>query len=201
MTIRYLASAPLGLAITFSLLYAMHMLIDTGNDVIVPHEPKLPPIWLSKHTEETVETEPPPPLHEFQHVETPKQIAPTDAITGLTVAVPFHAPQPPSLNGTGLRRNTVLVDGPLMQTVAAQAQYPARAISRNIEGWVTVRFDVSAQGKPENVTVAESTHKILESAAVKAAHRFRFKPRVVDGTALPSQALSYRFIFELDQRQ
>jgi|TARA_B100001105_G_C22357264_1_gene428574 TonB family protein len=54
--------------------------------------------------------------------------------------------------------------------------YPRRALERGIEGTVKVQMDVSASGKPINITVVSSANSILTNAAISAAKKIEFKP-------------------------
>ena len=54
--------------------------------------------------------------------------------------------------------------------------YPRRALERGIEGTVKVKMDVSASGKPINITVVSSANSVLTNAAIRAAEKMEFKP-------------------------
>jgi len=54
--------------------------------------------------------------------------------------------------------------------------YPRRALERGIEGTVKIQMDVSASGKPMNITVVSSANSILTNAAIRAAEKTEFKP-------------------------
>ena len=62
-----------------------------------------------------------------------------------------------------------------------------------------MQFDVNPDGTVTNVTVVESSSKIFERAAIKAAQKFRFKARVVDGVPQPSYGLQNRFVFKMER--
>jgi len=68
----------------------------------------------------------------------------------------------------------------------APPRYPSRALSRNIEGWVHVGFDLDAKGQPENVKVLESEPAgVFDSAAMKSVKKWRFSPARNQDTGLP----------------
>ena len=74
--------------------------------------------------------------------------------------------------------------------------YPQRAIQRDIEGVVKVKFDVTTSGNTTNVTVVSSSNSILSSAALNAAKRLKFKPAEdCDGNFVIDREVttSYRF--------
>jgi protein TonB len=61
-----------------------------------------------------------------------------------------------------------------------------------------VQFDVAANGVVTSAVVVESSNSVFEAAAIKAAERFKFKPRVVDGVALATYGIQNLFRFTLD---
>lgn len=60
-------------------------------------------------------------------------------------------------------------------------EYPRGAERRNIEGSVSMAFDVSEAGRVENVTVvSESVPGVFDKAAVKALSQWKFEPNNPD---------------------
>jgi len=88
--------------------------------------------------------------------------------------------------------------------VQVAPQYPRAALSRGVEGYVTVSFTVTETGRTRNVTVLEATTKdgsatsMFDRAAIAAAEQFRYQPRVRDGAAVEVHDVRNRFVFELD---
>jgi protein TonB len=90
-------------------------------------------------------------------------------------------------------------DGEMLPLVNVQPTYPARAAQRGIEGWAQVRFVVTAAGGVRDVEVVDAEPPgIFNSAAVRAAERFRFQPRVVNGEAVDVPNVQYVFRFQLE---
>ncbi|MEM9810454.1 MAG: energy transducer TonB [Pseudomonadota bacterium] len=59
---------------------------------------------------------------------------------------------------------------------AAAPEYPRAAERREIEGSVTVSFEVQADGRTSNVAIIEATPAgIFDTAAVKAVEQWRFE--------------------------
>lgn len=68
-------------------------------------------------------------------------------------------------------------------------QYPFRAQRRGIEGWVKVSLLITEQGTVQDVVVLESKPEgIFDQAAAKAVMKWKFKPRIQDGKAVPVRA-------------
>ena len=55
------------------------------------------------------------------------------------------------------------------------------AAARTTTGKVTLRFDVTPGGAVENVRAVSATDPCFVAAAVEAARRWRYAPKVVDG--------------------
>jgi len=198
MMARYLTSASLGMTMTFGLLYVMHVLIDTGNAVAT--DPLkgpalswiLPPIVDTPLRKDDRIEPPAPPLIPPSN-RAPKSTESTGSGTG--VSIPVQNPQ----NTRPEFGRLAFTDGPLVNVVRVQPTYPIRALAQNIEGYVTVGFDVSPEGSVINVLVLDSSHAMFEKAAIEAAYRFRFKSRVVDGIPVGTTGLRNRFRFEIEQ--
>jgi TonB family protein len=64
------------------------------------------------------------------------------------------------------------------------------------QGFVLVNFDVTPEGRTENVTVAESDPPgKKDEAIVRAMRRSRFRPRVIEGEVVRADQLARRFTF------
>ena len=92
-----------------------------------------------------------------------------------------------------------LNDGPLVSVVRVQPVYPAQPISRGLEGWVLVEFDVRTDGSVANAFVADSSSRAFERSALNAIYKFRYKPAVVDGIPQVATGLQYLFRFEISE--
>ena len=78
--------------------------------------------------------------------------------------------------------------------------YPRRALQLELEGWVVVEFDVTETGNVENVVVYDAEPKgVFDSAAKKAAEKFRYKPKVVNEKPIRVTGVRTRIIFELEK--
>jgi len=90
-------------------------------------------------------------------------------------------------------------DSDVIPLVEVQPRYPERAKSRKIEGYVVVRLVISKEGTVEDVEIIDAKPKgLFEREVQRAAYRYRFKPRLVDGKPVPQQATK-TFEFTLDK--
>lgn len=205
MISRYAASAVPGIAVTLALFWTMQSLLDSGSPVTGGDRFRLPAVF-------TVDPPPPPPPATRQpppkripsppHVPTTRTGVPVDDPVERPLIVD-RGPGLPASPGSGFDVGNGFPgngDGPLVAVVRIEPQYPIAAASRGLEGFVTVVFDVTAEGTVDRVRVLESSHALFEPAAVRAAYRFRFKPRVVDGNPVASRDVANRFRFTLEER-
>ncbi|MFY9178152.1 MAG: energy transducer TonB [Venatoribacter sp.] len=73
-------------------------------------------------------------------------------------------------------------DGDVIPLVRMNAQYPQRAIRQKIEGFVTARLEINAQGSVDKVEIVEAQPRgIFEREAIRALYRYKFKPKMEDG--------------------
>jgi protein TonB len=90
-------------------------------------------------------------------------------------------------------------DSDVIALVQPKPRYPAQALNRKIEGWVLVRFNITKEGTVDAVEVVEAEPKgVFEREAVRAAWRYKFKPKLVDGIPV-EQVATLPFQFTLDK--
>lgn len=104
--------------------------------------------------------------------------------------------EPPIRNdGIGMRG----VDGDVRPIVRTNPDYPPRALAANTEGWVQVRFTVTAAGTVRDaVVVASEPGTVFDEAALRAIARWRYTPRVESGVAVERVGLQTIIRFELE---
>lgn len=91
------------------------------------------------------------------------------------------------------------IDTDVIPRVRVNPDYPPQAITRGTEGWVQVRFTVSAIGTVRDaVVVASEPGTTFDEAALKAIARWRYNPRVENGEAVERVGLQTIIRFELE---
>lgn len=90
-------------------------------------------------------------------------------------------------------------DGDYLPIVKSQPKYPSRAASRGIEGYCTVEYTVTVTGETRDVVVVDCPEKVFASASVRAAGKFKYKPKVIDGEPIEVPGVRNRFIFQLGE--
>lgn len=81
-----------------------------------------------------------------------------------------------------------------------QPIYPRRALSRGREGYAVVEVIITTSGGVRGVRLLEESPQNygFASAALKAAIKLKYKPRVVDGRAIEVPGVMYKFSFRLE---
>lgn len=89
-------------------------------------------------------------------------------------------------------------DGEYLPIVKVAAGYPSRALSRGIEGYCTVMYTVTTTGDTKDVQEADCPERVFLSSSIKAAKKFKYKPKVIDGQPVEVPGVRNRFTFELE---
>lgn len=92
-------------------------------------------------------------------------------------------------------------DGDYLPIVKVAAKYPSRALSRGLEGYCTVEYTVTKTGETRDVVVVDCPQQVFASSSVKAAQKFKYKPKVVDGEPIEVPGVRNRFTFEMAKEQ
>jgi protein TonB len=202
IVIRWAISMGLAAGITLLLFYFMQALIASGSgldervNVVKVVDATMPDIEL----EVIEEIDKPEPIEEVTEdvPDTPdKQISLSDG---------------PALNieratlqlDTGLQLSNASIsatDGDYLPLVAIAPQYPTRAAQRGIQGWCLVAFSVDGQGNvvEDSIIVADAEPpNIFDRSSQRAAARFKFQPRVVDGQGVRVDDVQYLFRYQLE---
>lgn len=88
-------------------------------------------------------------------------------------------------------------DGDYLPIVKAAAAYPRSALSRGLEGYCTVEYTVTAQGTTRDVTVVDCPQTIFAKPSIKAALKFKYKPKVIDGEPIEVPGVRNKFTFQM----
>lgn len=140
---------------------------------------------------------PPPPQLQAQQAQSQSRQAPT----------PFDMPKlniPTNITGgpfLGEMGGGVSAggDAELIPLVRLAPQYPRQAARAKLSGWVRLRIVVNPDGSVRNAQVVQAEPRgLFEAAAVTAAMRGRFRPRMVGGEAVESSG-EYTVNFKLGE--
>lgn len=202
LSTRYVIALALALSMTFILLWGMQTLITGGNKALTeaPRGNVLDFIRLKKE-QSLVKKErkpqkpakpetPPPPMATPQM----QQSNPNDS----AISTNFDA----AINANMTLAGGISLDGgdgDYLPIVKVAPIYPRRAQARGIQGYVIVEFTVTKNGSVKNAKVVKAEPEgIFDQAAVNAAMKFKYKPRVVDGVAMEVAGVQNRISFEIE---
>jgi protein TonB len=91
-------------------------------------------------------------------------------------------------------------DRDVIPLVRIAPDYPPRALSRGLEGWVQVQFTITPTGTVKDAIVVNAEPKnIFDDAALKAIARWRYNPRVDGGVAVERVGVQTIIRFQLEQ--
>ncbi len=85
----------------------------------------------------------------------------------------------------------------LAPIVRRPPDYPRSALEQRVEGQVRVKFDVTAAGGVENLSVVESSDPQFEDSAVRAVSEWRYLPRIVAGRRVGTEGIQTVIRFAL----
>tara|TARA_R110001592_G_scaffold124384_1_gene333198 strand:+ start:218 stop:667 length:450 start_codon:yes stop_codon:yes gene_type:complete len=105
----------------------------------------------------------------------------------------YPAPQP-QVNYEIIKGDAQLSEYP------AELQYPTRASTRGIVGWVEVRFDIDTGGKviAHTIEIVDAAPKgIFDSSTRRAVERFIFSPNTFNGAPIIVSDVRYRFQYSM----
>lgn len=181
MFARLALSIPIGSAVTFGLLFAMQLLIATGQDVITEARAYRVVDLVRVDRSDVPETRKAEPKRPPSPAVPPEIPAPElgdsfDTSLSISIGAPVVEANP-SAAGIGFG----VGDGEYLPIVKVAPVYPRRALARRLEGHVVLEFVVTRSGTVKDIVVLDSTAPIFEQPAIEAAERFRYKPRIIDG--------------------
>ena len=197
---RYVFSIVVGSVITLSLIFVMHLLIEHAEDAVTKERTKHQLDFVRVKRNEALNTEdftpekPPPPPE--VPPETPPQDMDNIDPNAPTINVP--APTMNAETNIGGPGGMNIAEGDYLPIVRVAPVYPARALSRGLEGYVDLSFTVTPAGTVENPVVLFSTSSLFERAATRAVLKFKYKPRVVDGVPVAVPNVKTRISFQIE---
>ena len=200
---RLVTSLAAASGITFGLFLVMNFLVAGDGEVnldetqrarfvdVVQDIDEQPPQRMEREVEKPPEVEAPPP-----EIDTPQLDIKGPDKLNLSIGR--------ANSGAGVDLGSIDLgpssDGDYLPLVRVQPQYPRRAQERGIEGYAIVELTVAEDGSvpPESIIVIEAEPKgYFERNAIKAAQKFKYKPKVVNGKGQKVTGVRYRFSFNL----
>jgi protein TonB len=200
MALRLATIAGLAALITFALFWAMKTLIGVSGELqegraspsieFVRLKRDRPPEMKKRAPPKREKPEQPPPPPQMNMAENMKPGEAIAAIDPVDANLEF---EDATTLGAGSDRDVV----PLVQV---EPQYPPRARQRGIEGWVELRFTITAAGTVKDPVVTNShPGTIFNQAALQAIQKWKFTPKIENGVAVAREGARWRLRFGFDE--
>ncbi len=198
---RYVFSIVVGVVVTLSLLFVMQLLIVTGKAALTKPRERAQLDFVRVRRNETLNTEDftpekPPPPPEVPPETPPQDFDSVDPNTPTINVAPPQVAAETSIGGPG---GMNIAEGDYLPIVRVAPVYPARALSRGLEGYVDMSFTVTTTGTVKDPVVIFSTSSLFERAAIRAVLKFKYKPRVVDGVPVDVPNVKTRITFKIEE--
>jgi len=188
-----------GVVITFLLLVLMFTLVVTGNqkldeqparkiaDIFQPEREVEENVKESKVEKPEDPETPPPDVPQAQE----KFDVPENAIS-------MAAPRLDNALNVGL--GDFVSDTDYIPVYVPQPQYPRRAQSRGVSGYAVVEVTITTTGAVRDPRMIEEhpTGYGFGAAAVRAAEKLKYNPRVVSGVPQEVPGVLYKFSFVIE---
>ena len=203
---KYLAGTGFAAFITLGLFFLMVALINLGdNSLPTDNSRKLGDVIMPDRDIDTLfdnVDKPEEPDEQPEDIAQPElDLAP---LAGVDVSVPK-----PKANFAG--GGSFFRDGEYIPLFKVTPIYPRRAQERGIMGYAIVAFTITETGTVKDVEPLEGACgdprdpateyrpcSIFNSAASRAALKLKYKPKIVDGKAVPVADVPHKFTFILE---
>jgi periplasmic protein TonB len=198
MILRYVIGVTLGAVATFALFLLMQALIKSDRSPFDEGVSGKIVDFVRLQEEQDIEVrvrkpKPPPPPDEPP----PDMPDPTFDASDVSIGVDMGAVDVSvNMNVGGV--GGFSSDGEYLPIVKVAPVYPRRAQTRGIEGFVLLEFVVTRTGAVRDPVVIEASPPgIFDRAAIQAALKFKYKPKVVNGEPIDVAGVRNLITFEL----
>lgn len=147
---------------------------------------------VASKREEKVTREPPPPTPEMPRMA-------FSAAGNVDSNVAMLAPRVDAGSAMSKMSLSAGSDRDTIPLVRVPPDYPPRALSRGLEGWVQVQFTITGTGSVKDAIVVKSSSKVFEEAAVKSIMRWRYNPKIENGVAVERVGMQTIIRFTLEK--
>ncbi|CAK2032452.1 energy transducer TonB [Vibrio crassostreae] len=203
--IRLFLALPLAGALGLALFSFMAWMVDNGhqrspddsetlsfNMVMVEQEQEVQ--RRQRAVPEKPEMPEPPP--EAQTSQPQAEVTPLNSMSSLP-SLDLNT----SIDGLAINAPTFSDFGSNQQAMPlyrVEPRYPAKALKRGAEGFVTLSFTIDETGRPTDIQVTDANpRRMFEREAVRAMKKYKYQPKVVDGKATPQFGQTFTFEFKL----
>ncbi|MDQ2077084.1 energy transducer TonB [Marinimicrobium sp. ABcell2] len=199
MRVSQINAVPMAMVTTLGLLLLMSSLINVEFELPTWSPPTVSVDVVMPKTE----VEPPrplPPERPADPVQPPPPIPITVDIPNPGTGTAINIAPPTTITPS---HNPGVHHGDLMPIVQVAPQYPRAALTRGLEGYVTLSFTVTTTGRTRDPVVVNAITKdgtptsVFDRAAIAAVQNFRYSPQIENGVPVEVHNVRTRLVFEL----
>ncbi|MDG0979758.1 MAG: TonB family protein [Halieaceae bacterium] len=196
--VRVIIAALVAVPVAVGLFFVMQSLIDREYEQEEVKSRKIADIVVpNKEIEVNVKEVKPEKVEDPE--EPPPDIQPLEFDMDMDVDIVNLAPSAKvnvSISSSGMSSG----DGEYLPIVKVAPIYPRRAQTRGLTGYCIVEYVVTKTGSIRDpIAVDCQPAGVFERASLKAAEKFKYKPRVVDGEPIEVAGVQNKFTYELEQ--
>lgn len=184
--------------VTFGLLMLMQFLIETEFD-----EPEIAPPPYFGDVFSEIKPTPPQPKDRTKEIDKPLDppaLPSADATIDAEGDMGIRIDPYKSDSGNRGFGDMVLGDGSPIRLVTPAPVYPLRATEKGIEGFVDIQFDIGTSGATSNLQILTyQPSTIFNRSVLQAVAKWRYRPKIVDGTVVAVVGVVERVSFELEK--
>lgn len=204
---RLILASPIALAVTLALFSLMAWMVDNGGKSIPKPTSTLSFTMVMAEQEQDVQRRQRSIPEQPQVPQVPTQ---APARSDQTAAMDVSSLNPLVDLNLSTAIEGVAVNAPqfgefsvnqqVMPLHRVEPNYPAKALQRGVEGYVTLRFNIDELGKTRDIEVVDSNPKrYFEREAMLALRNWKYQPKIVDGKAVVQTGLTVRLEFKLQK--
>ncbi|EEY44124.1 energy transducer TonB [Vibrio mimicus] len=204
---RLILASPIALAVTLALFSLMAWMVDNGGKSIPKPTSTLSFTMVMAEQEQDVQRrqrsipeQPQVPQVPTQAPARSEQTAAMD-VSSLNPMVDLNLST--AIEGVAVNApqfGEFSVNQQVMPLHRVEPNYPAKALQRGVEGYVTLRFNIDELGKTRDIEVVDSNPKrYFEREAMLALRNWKYQPKIVDGKAVVQTGLTVRLEFKLQK--
>ncbi|KQA23892.1 energy transducer TonB [Vibrio metoecus] len=204
---RLILASPIALAVTLALFSLMAWMVDNGGKSIPKPTSTLSFTMVMAEQEQDVQRRqrsiPEQPQVPQVPTQAPARSEQTSAmdVSSLNPLVDLNLST--AIEGVAVNApqfGEFSVNQQVMPLHRVEPNYPAKALQRGVEGYVTLRFNIDELGKTRDIEVVDANPKrYFEREAMLALRNWKYQPKMVDGKAVVQTGLTVRLEFKLQK--
>jgi protein TonB len=205
--IRLFLALPIASALGLALFSFMAWMVDNGHQRAPEKSESLTFNMVMMEQEQEVQRrqravpeqpEMPEPPPEAQASTSQANVTPLNTMSSLPAldvdtAIEGVAIKAPTFSDVGTSQQ-------VMPLYRVEPRYPAKALKRGAEGFVSLSFTIDETGRPTNIQViGAEPRRMFERAAMRALKKWKYQPKIVNGKAVAQTGITVKIDFKMDK--